>query len=380
MSEPKKRKTEYSHNPSKLIQWYEECTTDEELPGETDSEKENALSKSAIFLIQNKIWTIYTRSSSHQKILFPHLDTQGDHPQERAGISAELLPSERSERQEARSSIIDIQMSSESENTSTASAKAAISGAHDENVLKIFQSAESSLHFKIPEYIKNLLFLAGFESLALIATMTEKNIEELELYAKEELKSIVPQKDYVKYYGSTYKNYPEKFKFVIGHKKMLHLLIEFCKSQENSANEENKENIRDTVVKLDNARSISNSENEVIHPIALTSENYMSNTSLGTNNKNSVYTQNYETRDANTVESEVKYFEEEHTSIVELSSAESKAESQPNLQKVHIGTSLEVDNETNSKRTKLSKWSTVKYSRTERLRRAREKGHQGQLY
>nr|CAI5853527.1 unnamed protein product [Callosobruchus analis] len=78
--------------------------------------------------------------------------------------------------------------------------------------------------------------------------MTEKNIEELELYAKEELKSIVPQKDYVKYYGSTYKNYPEKFKFVIGHKKMLHLLIEFCKSQENSANEENKENIRDTVV------------------------------------------------------------------------------------------------------------------------------------
>nr|CAI5838954.1 unnamed protein product [Callosobruchus analis] len=139
-------------------------------------------------------------------------------------------------------------MSSESENTSTASAEAANSGAHDENVLKIFQSAESSLHFKIPEYIKNLLFLAGFESLALIATMTEKNIEELELYAKEELKSIVPQKDYVKYYGSTYKNYPEKFKFVIGHKKMLHLLIEFCKSQENSANEENKENIRDTVV------------------------------------------------------------------------------------------------------------------------------------
>ncbi|VEN46405.1 unnamed protein product [Callosobruchus maculatus] len=406
-------------------------------------------------------------------------------------------------------------MSGESENTSTASAEAANSGAHDENVLKIFQSAESSLHFKIPQYIKNLLFLAGFESLALIATMTEKNIEELELYAKEELKSIVPQQDYVKYYGTTYKNYPEKFKFVIGYKKMLHLLIEFCKSQENSVNEENKENMSDTVVKLDNARGIANSEampassngeksinssfdfteenrtvlrliknwtksradqsrwiilnsdldniifntrssvekeitsqitcfcksscrvpklnnrwvlsnffrhlsakhlneshepeknknkkitsflkpthrpidrsgpskinilqNEVIHPITRTSENYISNTALGTNNKDSVYTQNYEIREANTVESDVKYFEEEHSGIVQqLSSAESKVESQPNLQKVRIATSLEVDNDANPKRAKLSKWSTVKYSRTERLRRAREKGHQGQ--
>ncbi|VEN60399.1 unnamed protein product, partial [Callosobruchus maculatus] len=119
-------------------------------------------------------------------------------------------------------------MSSESENTSTASAEAANSGAHDENVLKIFQSAESSLHFKIPQYIKNLLFLAGFESLALIATMTEKNIEELELYAKEELKSIVPQQDYVKYYRTTYKNYPEKFKFVIENLAYLSISVKIC--------------------------------------------------------------------------------------------------------------------------------------------------------
>nr|CAI5840444.1 unnamed protein product [Callosobruchus analis] len=139
--------------------------------------------------------------------------------------------------------------------------EAASSGAHDENVLKICQSAECSLHFKIPEYIKNLLFLAGFESLALIATMTEKNVEELELYAKEELRSTVPQKrlcQVLQIY--IYKNYPKEFKCIIRHKKMLHLLIEFCKSQENSANEENKENISDTVVKLDNARGIANSE------------------------------------------------------------------------------------------------------------------------
>nr|CAH7732627.1 unnamed protein product [Callosobruchus chinensis] len=48
MSEPKKRKTEYSRDPNKWMQWYEECTTDEEPPeGETDSEEEDALSKSS---------------------------------------------------------------------------------------------------------------------------------------------------------------------------------------------------------------------------------------------------------------------------------------------------------------------------------------------
>lgn len=134
-------------------------------------------------------------------------------------------------------------MGSDSEETSGGSERVLTPGTHsglDDLRSQIFSSAERSLHITIPDYMKNLLTVAGFESSALIATMDENTIEEVEVFAKKELQNIVSAKDIVKYYGFTYQNHPEKFKFVVGHKKILHMLIQFCKKQATKANEKNK--------------------------------------------------------------------------------------------------------------------------------------------
>lgn len=72
--------------------------------------------------------------------------------------------------------------------------------------------------------------------------MNENTIKDVEVLAREELKNIISEKDIVKYYGMTYQNHPEKFRFVIGHKKILHLLIEFYKKQVILSTKDNKKN------------------------------------------------------------------------------------------------------------------------------------------
>lgn len=150
-------------------------------------------------------------------------------------------------------------MSSDSEGTLRASKRVLNSGTNDDNELEIFYTAESNLHFQIPEYIKNLLIIAGFESSTLIATINEKTIEDLEVFAREELRTIICEEDIVKYYGSTFQKHPEKFKFVIGHKKILHLLIEFCKKQSNLTKGNKKMKINDNVGRQRSIRSTASS-------------------------------------------------------------------------------------------------------------------------
>ncbi|KAK4881467.1 hypothetical protein RN001_004786 [Aquatica leii] len=87
----------------------------------------------------------------------------------------------------------------------------------------IWRKIEITLGIKIPDYLINLLKIAGYDNELSLSYIADDDIENLEEYARNELINIVNLEDEHerrKYYGNYFNNY-KNFKIVMGHRKLL---------------------------------------------------------------------------------------------------------------------------------------------------------------
>lgn len=73
----------------------------------------------------------------------------------------------------------------------------------------------------LPSYLIELLKETGYYTESSLLSIHEKDIEEIEAFAREQLHLLVDKKDYVKYYGPLFSKKPEIFKILGGFKKQI---------------------------------------------------------------------------------------------------------------------------------------------------------------
>lgn len=87
---------------------------------------------------------------------------------------------------------------------------------------------ERILRISIPQYLKNLLTLTGYDNVLSLKSFKPEDIDELETFGRTEMElfcdSNKPQSDY---YGIYSKN-KDNFKILPGHKRLLFGLVEYC--------------------------------------------------------------------------------------------------------------------------------------------------------
>lgn len=93
-----------------------------------------------------------------------------------------------------------------------------------------FSHAEDYLKIKIPESLKNILVINGYEEGPVIAKIDDTIISEMELFVQTDLKDIIDESEYPKYFGLFAKN-PKMFRFVSGHRQILQILSAFFREK-----------------------------------------------------------------------------------------------------------------------------------------------------
>lgn len=97
---------------------------------------------------------------------------------------------------------------------------------------------ESQMGYSIPVYIMNLLRIRGFENATTIKTLTVKDYEDLEVFARTKMEKYVP-------FGASRENYynifsrdPEAFEILPGHIKLLNQVVEHLKRMSSTCNKQ----------------------------------------------------------------------------------------------------------------------------------------------
>ncbi|XP_071567414.1 uncharacterized protein [Temnothorax nylanderi] len=94
----------------------------------------------------------------------------------------------------------------------------------------VFAEVEMSLNIKIPETLKNLLIVNGFDNEIVISNINDSDIRDIVLFTRNDLHKIIDKEDLPKYYGLYWKN-PSLFDIVAGHKRIISLLSEYYKKK-----------------------------------------------------------------------------------------------------------------------------------------------------
>lgn len=84
-----------------------------------------------------------------------------------------------------------------------------------------FVKTEERLKVSVPQFLKNMLKICGFDNELSFRNVTSSDLEELEHFARNDLPELITEDRYEEYYGPLYKNHPKKFKLLVGHKKLL---------------------------------------------------------------------------------------------------------------------------------------------------------------
>ncbi|CAH1171175.1 unnamed protein product [Phaedon cochleariae] len=117
-----------------------------------------------------------------------------------------------------------------------------------------FVQVEKSLRIKIPHNVKLHLALSGFGNSVSLADITDKDIQDMELFAKTDLKEIVP--NWNEYLG-VFKEKIDSFRFFSGEKVLIYKMKEFAQKIRKDVEKDN--NITSTSFsRAANARSINN--------------------------------------------------------------------------------------------------------------------------
>ncbi|CAG9820579.1 unnamed protein product [Phaedon cochleariae] len=94
-----------------------------------------------------------------------------------------------------------------------------------------FREVEESLKISLPISLKNVLRMNAFNNAAVLRDITEKDFEDMEKFmASETTQELIPKSEYEQYYGIFDTN-PEKFQFLLGHKKLLLLIRNFFREK-----------------------------------------------------------------------------------------------------------------------------------------------------
>lgn len=90
---------------------------------------------------------------------------------------------------------------------------------------------EEALNISIPISLKNILKINACNNAAILCDIAEKDLEEMELFmASQTARDLIPKSEYEQYYGVFHTN-PEKFKFLLGHRKLLLLISKYFKDK-----------------------------------------------------------------------------------------------------------------------------------------------------
>ncbi|CAG9820720.1 unnamed protein product [Phaedon cochleariae] len=91
-----------------------------------------------------------------------------------------------------------------------------------------FKGAEAALNLIIPEIVKNIMIINGYDNEGIIANIDESRLEEMETFARNELHEILKPEDLPKYYG-LHSEKPTLFKFISGHKQTILMLANYSR-------------------------------------------------------------------------------------------------------------------------------------------------------
>lgn len=96
--------------------------------------------------------------------------------------------------------------------------------------VNVFAEVETSLNIKIPECLKNLLMVNGFENEIVISNINDSDIRDIVSFARNNLHKIIDKEDLPKYYGVYWKN-PAIFEILPGYRHTISLLSEYYKKK-----------------------------------------------------------------------------------------------------------------------------------------------------
>lgn len=101
--------------------------------------------------------------------------------------------------------------------------------------MDFFAFVREKFHEEVPLYLKNILKHSGYDNRLSLANISEKEINQIELFAKTQLKYILLKKSNVNYeeFYHLYNENIEDFIILPGHKKLLLAIGEMCAEENN---------------------------------------------------------------------------------------------------------------------------------------------------
>ncbi|VEN51230.1 unnamed protein product [Callosobruchus maculatus] len=83
----------------------------------------------------------------------------------------------------------------------------------------------------LPNFLKNILKFNAFNNAAILRDISDKDIEDIEKFmVSETALDLIAESEYEQFYGVFHRN-PKKFKFLLGHKKLLLSISQFFKAK-----------------------------------------------------------------------------------------------------------------------------------------------------
>lgn len=94
-----------------------------------------------------------------------------------------------------------------------------------------FREVEEALKISIPISLKKILKMNACNNPVILSDLSEKDLEEMEKFmASETAQQLIPKSEYEECYG-VFQSNPNKFKFLVGHRKLLVLISNFFKDK-----------------------------------------------------------------------------------------------------------------------------------------------------
>ena len=145
----------------------------------------------------------------------------------------------------------------------------------------VFEEIRSLINVNVPEQVKHILQITGFESVHLLSKINEKVLIDIEKQLREDLHDVLSTTEMEKVYGVFHKN-PGKFRFLTAHKHFLLELPKLLSECEKNKTRINKNNAKRSVntQNVEELNVVPEEKNECIKqnvrkhlPINLTEEN-----------------------------------------------------------------------------------------------------------
>lgn len=99
---------------------------------------------------------------------------------------------------------------------------------------KFWNLIETKLGCNVPKHIQNILALNGYENAVSIKTLKSVDIQNLEKFVKEGMKSRIPKDAELSEYYGCFASSPVDFVFLPGYRKLLEEIVDFINAKTSS--------------------------------------------------------------------------------------------------------------------------------------------------